>query len=672
MKFRSFCSCAIALCILAASFVLYPTKLTNALGTEIDNTSIYGLWGGDYGIPIHSHLEYTSDGRYMLFTADDNKDYKAEYFDESYNPISTKTIPMELPRYGAFYSDGSYYYVLSGQNNPDESPDVECFRLTKYDSSWNRISSCGLFDCNTTQPFSFGSADIASSGDYIVIRSCHIMYTSSDGVRHQANVTIYVEKNSMTITDHATDVSWKGGYVSHSFKQLVEIEDGRVIAADHGDAYPRAIVLQTSPNVVSEGIGNSWPCTHVLNILGAPGTNTTFAELAGLAISDSSYLVTGSSIEQELWESNDIQSLKNYPRNAFLSIVDKNSNTSTLKWISDDPQSIAEGPYLVKVNSNRFAIIWSNYNYDVCYRFYDGAGNELSGVYSYGAGALNCTEPVLINGKITWTVSYNDGSVDFYCIGADNGKFETHEKGVRGFVDRLYSVALGRSADSAGKTNWISELNSGRSTGGDIAIGFLESEEFRNKNLPYDEFVRILYKTFFDREADDYGLNYWVSILNNGGSRRDVINGFIGSNEWATLCWKFGIQSGGAGVPDTHIEPNEQIIGFATRLYTTCLVRDPDPAGLADWADRLANNKVSGSEAAYGFFFSDEFKVSNISNDEYVLRLYHTFMDREPDPAGFADWTGQLAAGASRESVFNGFTGSAEWALICSDYGILK
>ena len=91
-----------------------------------------------------------------------------------------------------------------------------------------------------------------------------------------------------------------------------------------------------------------------------------------------------------------------------------------------------------------------------------------------------------------------------------------------------------------------------------------------------------------------------------------------------------------------------------------------------DWSNKLANMQISGSVCAHGFFFSDEFTGQALSNDEYVTRLYRTFMNREPDPAGFADWTGRLASGATREDVFQGFAGSAEWALICADYGIIK
>lgn len=246
------------------------------------------------------------------------------------------------------------------------------------------------------------------------------------------------------------------------------------------------------------------------------------------------------------------------------------------------------------------------------------------------------------------------------------------EPGVGGFVERLYTVALGRASDPSGKADWINRVMTQGYTGADVAEGFLYSDEFLGKSMTNSGFLNVLYATFFNRTPDEGGKNNWLNAMAAGMSKREVIQGFINSTEWANLCLTYGILSGGTGVPNISIEPSEKVIAFATRLYTTCLGRDADPHGLADWSSQLANLKITGSSAAHGFFFSEEFLIQNFSNDEYVTRLYRTFLGREPDPAGFADWTGQLAAGASRESIFRGFAGSAEWAVICSDYGILR
>ncbi|MBO4638075.1 MAG: DUF4214 domain-containing protein [Clostridiales bacterium] len=244
--------------------------------------------------------------------------------------------------------------------------------------------------------------------------------------------------------------------------------------------------------------------------------------------------------------------------------------------------------------------------------------------------------------------------------------------GVEGFVGRLYGVALGRNADPEGCQNWIDTIRSGENTGADVARGFLYSQEFLGKDISNEEFVRTLYRTFFDREADEGGLNAWVAALNNGESKENIIEGFINSAEWSNVCVSFGIPSGGTGVPTIEVEPNQETIDFATRLYTTCLGRDADEAGLMAWARQLANQRDTGTGAARGFFFSYEFTNQNVSNEEYVNRLYRTFMGREADEAGFSAWVGQLDNGTSREEVFNGFAQSQEFGQICASYGIIR
>ena len=246
------------------------------------------------------------------------------------------------------------------------------------------------------------------------------------------------------------------------------------------------------------------------------------------------------------------------------------------------------------------------------------------------------------------------------------------EPGVGGFVERLYAVALGRPSDPTGKENWINAITSGSNTGADAARGFLLSSEFLNSDMDTNEFVYVLYRTFFGREPDRDGRIAWIEAINGGASREEVINGFVNSTEFANLCLSYGVVSGGTGVPNIDVEPNQATIDFATRLYTTCLGRDADEAGLMAWARQLANQRDTGTGAARGFFFSSEFTNQNVSNAEYVNRLYRTFMGREADDAGFNAWVAQLDAGVSREEVFNGFSQSTEFGVICAQYGIIK
>ena len=240
------------------------------------------------------------------------------------------------------------------------------------------------------------------------------------------------------------------------------------------------------------------------------------------------------------------------------------------------------------------------------------------------------------------------------------------------FVGRLYSIALGREADDAGLQDWVDAVTVRGETGADVARGFLYSPEFINMNVSNAEFVSTLYRTFFGREADEGGLNAWVAVLDGGESRENVIEGFINSTEWSNTCLMYGIRSGGTGVPSIEVEPNSMTIEFATRLYTTCLGREADEPGLMAWARQLANQRDTGTGAAYGFFFSEEFMNQNVSNTDFVNRLYRTFMGREADEDGFNAWVAQLDSGVSREEVFYGFADSPEFGRICAAYGIIR
>ncbi len=244
--------------------------------------------------------------------------------------------------------------------------------------------------------------------------------------------------------------------------------------------------------------------------------------------------------------------------------------------------------------------------------------------------------------------------------------------GTSGFIDRLYSLVLGRPADQGGKDYWMNQVRNEGKTGADIAKGFLYSPEFLNKTMTDSEFLEILYNVFFDRPSDSGGKDYWLGKMAGGMGKQDVIMGFINSTEWANVCLSYGIPSGGSGVPNKTIQPNDQIKAFADRLYSTCLGRPADQGGLDYWAGELANMKVTGTSAAHGFFFSKEFVEQNLDNAEFIKRLYRTFMGREFDQGGFDYWMGRFASGASREDVFRGFAQSNEFGEICASYGILR
>ena len=238
------------------------------------------------------------------------------------------------------------------------------------------------------------------------------------------------------------------------------------------------------------------------------------------------------------------------------------------------------------------------------------------------------------------------------------------------FINRMYSVALDREPDPVGKEFWMGKIANEGWSGGRVAIGFLvEAPEFLNRNLTDEQFLKVLYKTFFDRDPDEGGFVFWLNLMKNGGySRADVVNGFVDSTEWCNLCAYYNVKS---GAPRARAEvPSTNSIKFATRLYTYCFNREPDATGLNFWALRLTNLDCTGAEAARDFFFSQEYLNMNTTNEQYLTSLYRAFMGREPDADGYAFWMAHLTTDMDRMAVLRGFAQSQEFTNICNQYGI--
>ena len=74
-------------------------------------------------------------------------------------------------------------------------------------------------------------------------------------------------------------------------------------------------------------------------------------------------------------------------------------------------------------------------------------------------------------------------------------------------------------------------------------------------------------------------------------------------------------------------------------------------------------------DVAVAFLNSREFLDKNTTNTEYVTVLYQTFLGRDPDPEGLANWVGQLDRGEkTRDEIVSGFADSKEFADIMAQY----
>lgn len=96
----------------------------------------------------------------------------------------------------------------------------------------------------------------------------------------------------------------------------------------------------------------------------------------------------------------------------------------------------------------------------------------------------------------------------------------------------------------------------------------------------------------------------------------------------------------------------------AWRLYRAAFDRAPDREGLGFWISQLEHG-MSREALAGHFITSSEFGPLQ-SSSAFVMTLYHNVLDRDPDAAGLAYWTGAIDAGLSREQALVFFSDNPE------------
>ena len=339
-----------------------------------------------YGECSNTYLEKTENG-WQAVLADGDTVHIIE-FNDSWEQKSEKLLQYELPLFGGYFSGEKYNFLIFGQRG--ETDGAEIYRIVKYNKDFQRLQALSIpyENCYTKIPFDGGNGCIAENGNELTF------YTSKlrpDG--HQSNMLIQINSDNMTIINEEDLRSqFQDVHVGHSFRQYVEYDGDMPVFADLGDAYPRAVCLQTD----SAGM------IEIMSIEGEIGDNRTNTELSGLKVTDTGYLMVGSQI-------------KNGVLNIFLSYTEKGKTDAEITWLTEDGVfdfSEMSNAKIVKLNEGMYAVMWNctDFSSKVNYVITDSQGNIISELKTMeGAQLTNC-EPVLADGKLFW-LRYTSGKL---------------------------------------------------------------------------------------------------------------------------------------------------------------------------------------------------------------------------------------------------------------------
>ncbi len=331
-----------------------------------------------------------------------------------------------------------------------------------------------------------------------------------------------------------------------------------------------------------------------------------------------------------------------------LQIVDtKNPNDPKLSSVFDlNSSTSADHATGVDVKNSYAYLAYKDFGFAIV----DISDKEHPSLFKHFAANKSVEDVSVIRDYI---ISCDDGyGIDIYKM--------SFAKQIEDFIKRLYTKLLKRDYDEEGLNYYLQRLLNDDSAAS-VAEVFFQSAEFRGFHLSTDEFLQRTYETLLDRTADNEGLLYWKSMIDDKGIPRDIIfYKFIMSDEFKSLALKYNIKA---------YSKDDALRAFLNRMYLLVLDRNADLEGVNFWAGKLKSGEKTAQDIAMEFFGSKEFIDRHLSDAEFIDIAYRALMDREADEGGKSYWRDFLKT-HGRLDMVKEFVSSEEFQNLSYEYGV--
>ena len=346
---------------------------------------------------------------------------------------------------GAVYAaDDGNYYIATGSTGMGEA----VYYIQKYDKDWSILGTATVYPNkgDMVRPFSAGNCDMVWRDNMLIVHTCmegfvRELFVGEDGI-HQYNYTFVVNTTTMDTIMTYPDMTVDSLHVSHSFTQFVRCDGKNIITVDHGDGYPRAVCLHL---ISLDDLDAYDGYMSLLDIKGKVGYNCTGVTVDGFELGKNHHIVVGTSLPHESFTSNEdfnkYDELYGLRGNIYVSLIDKNFQSSSIKWLTDfsaeEHKSITTLE-CIPLENDRFILLYGvgDWNEEgdeketddiTCYQIIDSNGNILQ-TGSIKASFYCTSEPSYHDGVITWC-HYVDNKLGTFMVKSDwnidTGKFST-------------------------------------------------------------------------------------------------------------------------------------------------------------------------------------------------------------------------------------------------------
>lgn len=206
-------------------------------------------------------------------------------------------------------------------------------------------------------------------------------------------------------------------------------------------------------------------------------------------------------------------------------------------------------------------------------------------------------------------------------------------------------------------------------------------------------FAMQQFRDFLGREGDSAGVSFWTNQLTVGArTRAQMVEDYFNSGEFQSqvspvvrlyfayfnripdsdgLLFWIGQRKAGNSLNDISnaFAGSAEFVAtygnltngdFVNRVYQNVLGRPADAAGLQFWTSQLNSGATTRGNLMAQFSESAEYQNAKAS-ETYVISIYVGMLRRSPDPGGYNFWVGERRAGRGGLSLIEGFLGSGEY-----------
>lgn len=384
-------------------------KSSSVTQKKIKQYASGGQYSWNWASPDRTYY-YEAGGKFYIVTVQGNSKLTIYTLNSKMKYSGKKTVSLgKFDHFGGFHQgkDGNFY-VAVGFNNPKESDTKTVIKVKQYSSKWKLKKTCSIKGSASnsfkgiTIPFDAGSCRMDMLGSKLYLFTSREMYNG-----HQSNISFEINTKTMTAKE-AND-----SYTSHSFNQYVKFKGNDLYLVDHGDAYPRSVVLTHTKNYGSDHKEQNR--IAAFKFQGEIGDNFTGATVDGMEVGSKNVLICGTS-QPHNYKVKGIKGYGNYLKpNVYLCIVDRNASKSKVIWLTSyhpkkSKTNVTE-TRMVKLSDNRFAILYNTIEKKKVTMNYIVVDNNGKKIYSkkYKNIVFNAdSQPILYNGYIQWIATHSD------------------------------------------------------------------------------------------------------------------------------------------------------------------------------------------------------------------------------------------------------------------------